>query len=108
MLLVASHFRGQRKLSQIRGVTAVLGGWVVVELPWSLAEYEGPAHQEFDVSNATEAVDSHFNLAIHEGYGEKEVSDIVAAMAKIEAAYTNAEVATADATAVVGAAVARL
>eukprot|EP01052_Picozoa_sp_SAG31_P061222 SAG31_NODE_20322_length_577_cov_1.715481_1_plen_70_part_10 len=45
------------------------------ELPWSLPEYEGPKQQSFDVSNATAAVDSHFNLQIHEAYGEKEVTD---------------------------------
>ena len=40
--------------------------------PRSLAEYTGPANQEFDVRNATAAVDSHFNLAIHENYGAEE------------------------------------
>jgi hypothetical protein len=40
--------------------------------PRSLAEYKGPANQEFDVRNATAAVDSHFNLAIHENYGPEE------------------------------------
>lgn len=53
-----------------------------------MPEYEGPNQQSFDVCNATAAVDSHFNLQIHEAYGEKEVADIVGALAKVEAAYS--------------------
>ena len=43
---------------------------------------------KFDVSNAIEATDSHFNVSIHENWGQQEVDDLVAALAKIESAYS--------------------
>lgn len=45
------------------------------------------ADWDFDVSNAIEATDSHFNVQIHENWGQQEVDDLVAALVKIESAY---------------------
>ena len=47
------------------------------------------ADWDFDVSNAIEATDSHFNVQIHENWGQQEVDDLVAALVKIESAYSN-------------------
>ena len=38
-------------------------------------------------ANAIRATDTHFNISIHEGYGERETGDIVAALAKVERAF---------------------
>ena len=46
------------------------------------------ADWDFDVSNAIEATDSHFNVQIHENWGQQEIDDLVAALVKIESAYT--------------------
>ena len=45
------------------------------------------ADWDFDVSNAIEATDSHFNVQIHENWGQQEIDDLVAALVKIESAY---------------------
>lgn len=47
----------------------------------------GRADWDFDVSNAIEATDSHFNVAIHENWSQQEIDDLVAALVKIESAY---------------------
>ena len=57
-------------------------------LPWSLPSYAGDAASKlFECPNAIEATTTHFNLPIHENLGDAEVSDIVAALAKIDNAY---------------------
>ena len=38
-----------------------------------------------------ESATSHFNIAIHEAYGEKEIEGIVRALAKVDAAFVSAE-----------------
>jgi hypothetical protein len=45
------------------------------------------ADWNFDVSNAIEATDTHFNVQIHENWGQQEIDDLVAALVKIESAY---------------------
>ena len=40
------------------------------------------------MSNAIEATDSHFNVQIHENWAQQEIDDLVAALVKIESAYT--------------------
>ena len=54
------------------------------------------------MSNAIEATDSHFNVSIHENWGQQEVDDLVAALVKIESAY-GAESSKAESTAQVSA-----
>ncbi len=39
------------------------------------------------LKNAIAVTDSHFNLPVHENYGEQEAADIVEALSKVEAAY---------------------
>jgi len=55
--------------------------------PWSAAEYRGPREATFKIENALRAVATHFNVGMHEGYGEPEIADIVAALRKVEKAY---------------------
>ena len=54
------------------------------------------------MSNAIEATDSHFNVSIHENWGQQEVDDLVAALVKIESAYST-ESSKAESTAQVSA-----
>ncbi len=56
-------------------------------LPWSAPQYGGDRSPDFDVSNTIAATSEHFNVGIHENYGQAEVDDIVAAMRKCEQAY---------------------
>jgi hypothetical protein len=62
------------------------------DLPWSLPEYKGDPDKVFDVSNAIEAAESHFNVQIHESWTQLEVDDFVSALVKIESHYGVAEV----------------
>ena len=55
--------------------------------PWTAAEYTGDRSPEFDVRNAVRSTEEQFNVAIHENYTDREIDDIVAALAKVEAAY---------------------
>ena len=55
--------------------------------PWTCPLYEGDPEREFALPNAQEALDEHFIIYFHEGYGESEVRDIVAALRKVEGAY---------------------
>lgn len=57
------------------------------DYPWGLPAYQGDRNAEFPCPNAVEAVESHFIMSIHENFGEREVADVVAAIAKVEAAY---------------------
>ena len=56
------------------------------DYPWGLPAYKGDLGAEFHCPNAVESVESHFNLSIHENYGEREIADIVAALEKVEKA----------------------
>ena len=55
--------------------------------PWTAPDYAGAREPEFDLKHAVQVTDTHFNVAVHENYGEQEVSDILAAIDKVEAAY---------------------
>ena len=57
------------------------------DYPWGLPDYKGDRNAAFPCPNAVEAAESHFTMPVHENYGEREVSDIVAALEKVEAAY---------------------
>jgi perosamine synthetase len=56
-------------------------------LPWSSPEYKGDANRTFPCPNAHEAVERHFNVHIHEGWGAQEVDDAVEILRKVDAAY---------------------
>ncbi len=55
--------------------------------PWGLQDYKGDRNAQFPCDNARESRNSHFALRVHESWGDQEVRDAVAAMAKVEAAY---------------------
>jgi len=57
------------------------------DYPWGLPAYKGDRNAAFPCPNAVTSVQSHFNLAIHENYGEQEVADIASAFEKVEKAY---------------------
>ena len=58
--------------------------YVVAEWPWILPYLS----DDFDTPNAKDIRDKTFNLYLNEQYGEKEISDTVGAIIKVEAAYT--------------------
>ena len=55
--------------------------------PWTSPEYAGPKEPQARMENAIAVTDAHMHLSIHEGYGTREVSNIVAAFRKVEKAY---------------------
>ena len=55
--------------------------------PWQCAEYKGDRNPTFNLVNAMDVTDTHFNFLVYESYGEQEAKDIVAAVKKVEAAY---------------------
>ena len=57
------------------------------DYPWGLPDYQGDRAARFDCPRAVAAAESHFMLSIHENFGAREVEDIAAAFAKVEAAY---------------------
>lgn len=57
------------------------------DYPWGLPEYDGDREAVFDCPNAVAAVESHFQLSIHEGWGETEVADAAAAIGKVAREY---------------------
>jgi len=64
------------------------------EQPWfkdiytrNCSDYKGPKAPVFKVDNAIRATDAHFILSLAENYGEAEVRDILAALAKVENAF---------------------
>jgi dTDP-4-amino-4,6-dideoxygalactose transaminase len=63
---------------------AVFGksGW-----PWTCPAYKGDPDRQFPCPNAVESTDTHFNVSVHENYGDEEVQDIVEALLKVEKAY---------------------
>jgi len=56
-------------------------------LPWTSSLYKGDPNRQFHCPNAQAAIDSHFNLGAHQGWGDREVADTIAAFKKVEAAY---------------------
>ena len=57
------------------------------DYPWGLPDYQGDRCATFPCPNAVAAVEAHFMMSIHENFGQREVSDIAAAFAKVETAY---------------------
>ncbi|MAE60555.1 MAG: hypothetical protein CMJ49_04260 [Planctomycetaceae bacterium] len=56
-------------------------------LPWTAPQYTGDPDAVYDLPNCDAVDDCVFRLAMHERCGDEEVSDTVAALAKIEDAY---------------------
>lgn len=55
--------------------------------PWACDLYKGDRNATFPCPNAVEATETHFNISVHENYGEQEVRDILTALRKVEEAY---------------------
>jgi dTDP-4-amino-4,6-dideoxygalactose transaminase len=55
--------------------------------PWSSAEYKGDPQRTFPCPNAHAVMEMHFNLHIHENWGEQEVEDAVAIFQRVDAYY---------------------
>ena len=57
------------------------------DYPWGLPAYQGDRNAEFPCPNAVQSVERHCIMSIHENWSEQEATDVVAALAKVEAAY---------------------
>jgi dTDP-4-amino-4,6-dideoxygalactose transaminase len=55
--------------------------------PWAAPDYDGDPHRTFPCPHAEAAMATHFNVAVHEAWGDQEVADAVAIFSKVEAAY---------------------
>jgi dTDP-4-amino-4,6-dideoxygalactose transaminase len=55
--------------------------------PWTSPLYKGDPDREFPCTNAINATDKQFNLAVYESWGEEEAAEIVEAFRKVENAY---------------------
>ncbi len=56
--------------------------------PWNCSDYKGSRTPVFKIDNAKRAIRDHFNIFISEAFGQEEVDDILAAIKKVERAYT--------------------
>jgi len=56
--------------------------------PWTDPAYTGDPDRVFLLPNCVAAVEDHFRISLHEGYTEREARDIIAALHKLEKAYT--------------------
>jgi dTDP-4-amino-4,6-dideoxygalactose transaminase len=57
--------------------------------PWASPDYQGDADLRFPCPNANAAMDTCFNVHIHENWREREVRDALAILEKVEAAYAS-------------------
>jgi dTDP-4-amino-4,6-dideoxygalactose transaminase len=55
--------------------------------PWTSPDYKGDANAVYALPNAKAADATHITLGMHERCGDQEAADVVAALAKLEAAY---------------------
>jgi len=61
--------------------------WGTSQYPWSAPEYKGDRTPKFELPNIHETLKHTFRIGMDESYGSQEAKDIVAAIAKVEAAY---------------------
>jgi dTDP-4-amino-4,6-dideoxygalactose transaminase len=55
--------------------------------PWTDPAYGGRTDASYALPNCMAAVEAHFTIPLHEGYGDPEARDMAAALFKIESAY---------------------
>lgn len=55
--------------------------------PWNCSDYRGERNPQFKTTNVNHVAETHFNIAIHEGYSEDDINDIIVALRKVENAY---------------------
>lgn len=53
--------------------------------PWSSPDYKGNAERTFPTPNAHAVMEDHFNLHLHENWGEQEVEDAIAIFQRVDA-----------------------
>jgi dTDP-4-amino-4,6-dideoxygalactose transaminase len=56
--------------------------------PWASPDYHGDPNCQFACENAHAAIRTHFNLGIHESWGEQDISDAAEILAKVSEAYS--------------------
>ena len=56
-------------------------------LPWSSPLYKGDATRTFPCPNAMAATDIQFIMYIHEGWSDREITDAISMLKKVESAY---------------------
>jgi dTDP-4-amino-4,6-dideoxygalactose transaminase len=56
-------------------------------LPWTSPQYTGDRNRRFPCPNAHKSLGTHFNLRCHEHWDEDDVTDALAILAKVDAAY---------------------
>ncbi|MDD2486306.1 MAG: DegT/DnrJ/EryC1/StrS family aminotransferase [bacterium] len=56
--------------------------------PWTSPHYTGDADRAFTCPNAVAVTDKQFNLSVHEGWGEEEITDTLKAFNKVEEVLT--------------------
>lgn len=55
--------------------------------PWASPDYHGDCDRQFLCPNAQATMDTHFNVGIHENWGEQEVADAIHIFQKVDAAF---------------------
>jgi perosamine synthetase len=58
--------------------------------PWASPDYQGDRDRHYPCPNAHAAMETHFNLQLHENWGTREVDDALAILRKVDAAYRRA------------------
>ncbi|MCC9075145.1 DegT/DnrJ/EryC1/StrS family aminotransferase [Litorilinea aerophila] len=53
--------------------------------PWASPDYQGDRERQFPCPNAEAAMDTHFNLQLHENWGAAEIADALAIFRKVDA-----------------------
>ena len=56
-------------------------------LPWFNPLYTGDPHEEYPLPNAEATDAGRFRMDLHEGWTQREIDDLIAALGKVEAAY---------------------
>lgn len=57
------------------------------DYPWTSPDYHGDPNREFPCPNARATMATHFNLMLHEAWGDREIADALMAFRKVDAAY---------------------
>lgn len=58
------------------------------QYPWASPEYKGDAKRQFPCPNVNQSMNEHFNIQMHEGWGETEIKDALAILRKVEEAFS--------------------
>jgi len=53
--------------------------------PWTGPDYKGDPHRRFSCPNAQAVMEDHYNLHLHENWGEQEIEDAIAIFQRVDA-----------------------